>query len=95
LIEQLRVDHMSKESLHRGFFLALAGVLAAFALYTVATGLVGDFTGGSAHDHHGWVLVAANIIGLGIAALTAWLAVLSWRAARTQTDPSVRARQRK
>jgi hypothetical protein len=61
----------------------VAVVLAALVLYVVATGIVEDFTGSSAHDHHGWVLVAANIIVLGLAALVAWLALLSWRRAKS------------
>jgi hypothetical protein len=74
---------MSKESFRRAFFLGVAVVLSAWVLYTVVRGAVEDFTGGSAHDHHGWVLVMANVVALGVAAFVAWLALLSWRRARS------------
>ncbi len=74
---------MSKESFRRAFFLGVAVVLAAWALYTVVWGAVEDFTGSSAHDHHGWVLVLANVVVLGVAAFVAWLALLSWRRAKS------------
>jgi drug/metabolite transporter (DMT)-like permease len=75
---------MSKESLERRFFLAVAAVLAAAVLYGVVSALVEDFTGSSAHDHHGLVLVVANVIWLGLVApFVAWLALLSWRRAKS------------
>jgi hypothetical protein len=39
---------------------------------------------GTAHDHHGWVLVAANVVVLGAAAVVTWLALLSWRRAESK-----------
>jgi hypothetical protein len=53
-------------------------------LYGVVSALVEDFTGSSAHDHHGLVLVVANVIWLGLVApFVAWLALLSWRRAKS------------
>lgn len=74
---------MSRESFRRAFFLGVAAVLAAWVIHTVVWGAVEDFTGGSTHDHHGWVLVGANVVVLGIAAFAAWLALLSWLRARS------------
>jgi uncharacterized membrane protein YqjE len=73
---------MSKESLRRGLFLALTVVLAAFALYSMMV-VVRTFTLSSAHDHHGWVLVAAIALVLACGGLAAWLARLSWRRAKS------------
>jgi hypothetical protein len=74
---------MTKERLQRGFFRALAVGLAAAVVFTVVDGIVEDFTGGSVHDHHGWVLVVANVIVLSVAVVVAWLALLSWRRAKS------------
>jgi hypothetical protein len=74
---------MGKESLQRGFFGALAVVLAAAALYMVVGTIVGDITGGRAHHHHGLVLVVANIIEFAVVPVVAWLALLSWRRAQS------------
>jgi len=61
----------------------MAVMLGAFVVFTVVSALVGDLTGSSAHDHHGWVLVIANVIILGIAAIVARIALLSWRRAKS------------
>lgn len=74
---------MSKESFRRAFFSGVAVVLAAWVVYTVVRGAVEDFTGSSAHEHHGRVLVAANVVVLGGATFVAWLALLSWRRAKS------------
>jgi hypothetical protein len=72
---------MTGESLQRWFFRALAIALGAFGAYMLLPAVVEDFTGSSAHGHHGWLLVVANIIWFGLVAVVAWLAMLSWRRA--------------
>jgi membrane protein implicated in regulation of membrane protease activity len=79
---------IGRASRHRGLFLALAGVLAAFAVYSVVAVAVGVTSGSYAHVH---VLpfVIAIVLVLALAVLAAWLALPSWRSAmRAPDDPN-------
>ena len=75
---------MGSELLKRRTYLAVAVVLAVLDTYLVIAGTVGDVTGGTAHDHHGAVLVYANILGLVVAAVVARTAWGCWRRSKSR-----------
>jgi uncharacterized membrane protein YqjE len=73
---------MSKESRHRAFFLALAVLLGAFAIYSVVAVAVG--VASDSYRHYRVVaVVIAIVLVLGLAVLAAWLARRSWQRAKS------------
>lgn len=73
---------MSKKSLHRWFFRALAIMLAAFAVYSAAGISVLAVTNGWSHFRI-VARVLSTLLVLALSILAAWLARRSWHTAKS------------
>jgi hypothetical protein len=73
---------MSRVPLHRGFFLALAVVLGAFSVYSVVA--IGVRAADGSYIHFRVVaIVIGDLLVMALAVLAAWLALRSWRLAKS------------